>query len=98
MTTEHTPTPWTINEPHAARSNNAQILDLDGYIVVECSGYASHTGVNAKHNAAFIVRAVNSHEALVKALEAMTLDYKLDGFPEITRAAQAALRLAKGEA
>lgn len=58
MKPSHTPTPWALNEP------------IKTEIV---SGYGS-TDIGVAQNlreadAAFIVRAVNSHEELVKALK-----------------------------
>lgn len=59
---EHTPTPW--------RTNGATVEDLHGLAVAD----AVHEYPNAESraighaNAAFIVRAVNSHAALVAAL------------------------------
>ena len=72
--------------------------NLDGFDVPvrnKPNGYSE-----AKANAAFIVRACNSHDALVKALEALVR--KLEGpngtvakFPLLVAEARAALALAK---
>jgi len=62
LVSEHTPTPWR----------------LEGYSIYSSAHKGRHIvatsdpywGLNQnKANAAFIVKAVNSHEALVKALE-----------------------------
>lgn len=67
MTTQHTPTPW--NDTHTQRtdgqpSKGREIL-ADGRLVAVL--YGDH----AESDAEFIVRAVNSHDALVTALEAL---------------------------
>jgi hypothetical protein len=68
--TSHTPTPWelfdcngiiAIRNPRA-RSSKSEIIFWSGFD-------ASHYPRQAAANAAFIVKAVNNHEALVKALE-----------------------------
>ncbi len=78
---EHTPTPWRLrtsgnvgNAVEAFCGKTHGDLD-DGFRIVatyqECiSGvdYKTHVA-NAHANGQFIVRAVNSHDALVKALE-----------------------------
>lgn len=66
---DHTPTPWEAGEtghgsPYAVYSD-----DATGSIIAMCQ----HTYVNRSHeqmiaNVAFIVRAVNNHDALVKAI------------------------------
>jgi hypothetical protein len=64
---EHTPTPWNCGD---------QYLYADGRTLPVASGqqdWATNPGgpnyKTACANAAFIVKAVNNHEALVKALE-----------------------------
>ena len=54
----------------------------------------------ARANAAFIVRACNSHESLVVALERMLAEYGFDNgsIHSARYQARAALQLAKGEA
>jgi hypothetical protein len=58
----HTPTPWNVTRDE----NDARALIRDGNFmrVAEC-GRAFVPGI-AEANAAFIVRAVNAHEALVE--------------------------------
>lgn len=70
--TTHTPTPWAVGDnvkqaiysvedgECIAFAHNADLPELGGISVQV-----------AKANAAFIVRAVNSHEALVAALESL---------------------------
>ena len=62
---QHTPTPWNV-----VTHNGVSLIDGD----------ADRIGVNveAPANAAFIVRACNSHDALVKALEALHIE--MDAF------------------
>jgi len=73
--TKHTPTPWK------AIGNGYTIVHReDTAIVANVAGGNSGTAGEALHNAAFIVRAVNSHAALVESLEyisdaAPSLDY-----------------------
>lgn len=56
----HTPTPWTLNkydEPAGPHGDNIRV-----------KGFALTSSDEARANSALIVRAVNSHEALVEAL------------------------------
>lgn len=64
---EHTKTPWQVNYDTAGNTWDI-ISDLDGEHVAEC-GHVDWPP--AKANAAFIVTAVNAHDALVEALEAL---------------------------
>ncbi len=64
MNTQHTPTPWYIH--------NGTIRGDSGDVIAEtkmdhCKPGQDHTEENAA-NAALIVKAVNSHGALVEAL------------------------------
>jgi hypothetical protein len=96
--TEHTPTPWHRNIPPASKYNtifsgrNTHVLHL------------SSSGLDNKEieaNADFIVRAVNAHDDLVAALEAV-IDYEDVMLPagsygeEVHNKARAALAKAKG--
>ena len=59
MKAQHTPTPWNLNGRHIdAEKGNKLIVSLR----------SEHDAENLA-NAAFIVRACNSHDALVEALE-----------------------------
>ena len=87
--TDHTPTPWHY-WPHF--DNGVITEDSMGVHIVRM------TGVNTLANAEFIVRAVNCHDELVKALEAVVRDWDSpDVSPERIRdQAIAALAKAKG--
>lgn len=90
MTTEHTPTPWTKQKCRCGDP-----LCRSWTVSGICSPQISEA------NAAFIVRAVNAHDALVKVL-AEARDYYTDGnelgeFEQgLYQRIDAALRLAKG--
>lgn len=69
MTTKHTPTPWAVDFrtdrdivqlPRGGDPENANDLNNDSLAI-------AHTDADA----AFIVRAVNAHDALVAALRAL---------------------------
>ena len=73
---EHTSTPWLRNSQHifSAGENGANICSISSprksaeveYIQLKIDDYDFHEAIT---NAAFIVRAVNSHDELVTALE-----------------------------
>ena len=78
---EHTPTPWAIDADYP---NCVRITDSHGHDVeiAECSllswdGSEMTSGPDAtdEANATFIVKACNSHDALVKALDGMIKMY-----------------------
>jgi hypothetical protein len=91
---EHTPLPWTIErtKDHGAAY---RIMDEQEVTVALCYQQPYDTW-RAKDNAAFIVRAVNNHAALVAALEAAA-DYMGEmGHPEgVLAQARAVLAKAK---
>jgi hypothetical protein len=65
--TAHTPTPWKIKRDaaQAVQFGRFEIINEQGQIIARCESgmfWAYQSGPNA----AFIVRACNSHEALVK--------------------------------
>lgn len=114
MTTEHTPTPWKLNK---ALDGEHVVYDPQTQYGIAYTHSGDGKGAHIEDedtrlaNAAFIVRAVNAHDALVKALEdsrhflSIITPY-LDGtqgsdlVPRIAanvEAAQAALRQANGE-
>ena len=62
--TKHTPTPWFV-ERDCIHNNEVEILMLDG-IVGKNSRPEEY-----KANAEFILRAVNCHDDLVKALDGL---------------------------
>jgi hypothetical protein len=103
--TKHTPTPWVLDG-----YNLAQIL----YCTAErgspeakhaCGDYdviAKCEGDNWKANAAYIVKAVNAHEALVEALENLVENYRSKNgdmglLNHFIKEGDAALKLARGE-
>lgn len=75
---EHTELPWMVGSN--GRSVIRHVPDLaDGYdhfMVSVASAHSLVSGAEAAANAALIVRAVNSHDALVKALKSAR--YRLD--------------------
>ena len=99
MKTEHTPTPWRVSP-----NSNSNLLGADNTFIAKLDFKMSYDEANA----ALIVRAVNSFEAMKEALENLTKRY-CDlvncgdcGFwePEDEKeiiASRAALKLAKGE-
>jgi hypothetical protein len=95
--TKHTPTPWgESNYP-------GDIVDSDGELLA--TAYSMDDGICAGANAAFIVRAVNSHEQLVAALNKIhnwlvcapiaTPEDMAQSFAEMERAASIALAAAE---
>jgi hypothetical protein len=100
--TEHTPTPWAVEDTGCGIeivSGNfvvAEILPADGKDPTD----------QDRANAAFIVRACNAHDELVRALEAIaecaTPDFDDAGFQrrariDLQNIARAAIRKARGE-
>jgi hypothetical protein len=70
----HTPTPWRLEIEGDERMVVSSAIDKDGDRVLVCDLYRggydySDLGYSMDANAAFIVRAVNSHDELVAALE-----------------------------
>lgn len=65
-TVKHTPTPWATNGKRVENRDEHGIVN-DGWIICDCDG------PDAEANAALIVRALNSHEALIEALEAQEI-------------------------
>lgn len=65
--TTHTPTPWTTFQ---SQGENGAITDGNGNVIAE--------GLT-EENAAFIVRAVNSHEALLEAAKVLVNSIKWSG-------------------
>jgi len=93
MEAKHTATPW--KEPVRSGSGNYFIY-AEGREQPIC-GVSFHDDGGA--NAEFIVRACNSHDALVSALRNLyeAIDSCVDLTPEVLQQASAALSLAKGE-
>jgi len=92
----HTPTPWNgnISQPRGMPCVESVGLANGGHITALCPG------PDGTANAAFIVRAVNNHTALIEAIERL-LNYEdeappADSFgPEVYAKARAALAKAK---
>lgn len=102
----HTPLPWIATDPHRRVNPEGPFIGpSDGSPVAALTGYYGLDGIVA--NAEFIVRAVNSHDALINALEQI-VDEKCDymrinhlGDPETQhtiKAARAALSAAREQA
>lgn len=70
---EHTPTPWTSEH---IKMNGPKIYagDHEGDAVCQLFDKYGCAFANASGNAALIVKAVNSHAALVNALERCIVD------------------------
>lgn len=106
MTKNHTPTPWKIVEGDGMDYNVLQIItdvrehkNQVGIANVDI-GFEGPLGAEQPANAAFIVRAVNAHDALVEALESlMGRTFLITGEDKATdlamAKARAALELAK---
>jgi len=91
MTEKHTPTPWKV-QPHDGWMANKlppiEILGADGRVVA-CNTSYYPTPIS-EANAAFIVKAVNSHTALVEALtaihrRAVAFKPELDSYDDMRR-------------
>ena len=65
---KHTKTPWHI-AAHSDGAFNSCIRDNKGWSVAYITGCKAGTDPRGDANAEMIVRAVNSHEALMAALE-----------------------------
>jgi len=71
----HTPTPWKFEDEYVRA--DALNGDEGGNIVADVYTRPSHShSPEMEANAAFIVRAVNAHDALVEALEIMVGSYE----------------------
>ena len=99
----HTPTPWKTGNAFDCARDHA--ISADGNLIARVmgNGYPIGTGWSPESaaNADLIVRAVNAHDALVAALEAITgMVEAYAGHPmsndKRTKDARAALAAAKG--
>ena len=96
---KHTPTPWAIKRTEDWATLSVSIVDSDGQEVATITPRGS-TPDEMEANAAFIVTACNSHDALVEALEMLLAD--LNSMPQCyiqedhENFARAALTLATG--
>lgn len=76
---QHTPTPWQLKNLEGSDLPFIVSTTQSSYAVAD-TGLGSVSSAEAWANAAFIVRAVNSHEALVEALQdVLDLAEDLDG-------------------
>lgn len=94
MSIQHTELPWKVEAvgPH----QDEVVNDETGFSIARMS-WAGPNSALSKDNAAFIVRCVNSHDALVAALQSMCIAQELSCHSkEAYEAARAALSLAKG--
>ena len=68
MNAQHTPTPWQTYAPMAEHCQIAiESINSETIAIVELMDAKRDYNATAKANAAFIVRACNSHDALVAA-------------------------------
>lgn len=102
MTTKHTPTPWTLSQ--YTNYEGFSIVSQDGECLAERWYDKARTVPQnevLKANAAFMVRAVNGHEALVEALtkiQIISAHMKSKRSYELNRVATDALAKIKGAA
>ena len=71
MTTAHTPTPWKVREYKYGKDYTGVIETMEGIYLGEMSCTMGQTKEEVQTliaNAAFIVKAVNSHSSLVATL------------------------------
>jgi hypothetical protein len=110
MKTTHTPGPWCEGDENSG--NGLNILSASRQIIAHTAEFSSQlskiTGIKsaeAKANAAFIVRACNSHYEMLAALEKVALYGENTGslsighiaaLEELGRNARAAIAKAKG--
>jgi hypothetical protein len=99
--TTHTPTPWELGSVTTVCLHTDEMIEspTDGFVAAGDDCDIEVKGTNAPANAAFIVRAVNAHDDLVKALEEIAAWAELPK-TTVSRAAigdkaRAALRLAE---
>ena len=111
----HTETPWQVKHDWDAEGATTIVANVDGDThadgstsytydtIARCSDEFEELLPNAAANAARIVHCVNTHDALVKALEGI-LKVRVQGWENIWAGsnrcqdiARAALALAKGE-
>lgn len=92
---EHSPLPWTASTSSYELTNT--VVAADGFrVAVLIDGNKERPPEEHAANAEFIVRAVNSHAELVKALEDLLTAHHHSRGDEYVDAAYAALQSAKG--
>lgn len=89
MNTHHLPAPYTLSPPSGWETVGASIWSGQT-MVAQCGRQGTE---EQKNNAAFIVRACNSHEALIALAEKVAALYEDTDAP-IGEQARAALKLA----
>lgn len=86
---KHTPTPWSMEDDNFSESRFI-VSDSNGYhigiadmlpIVKKWDHFVALDRETIKANAAFIVRAVNSHEELLACLKSCRLTMNTAGMP-----------------
>lgn len=99
-TQQHTPTPWHtshIENPNAD-GEKFPLLRICADQQVICETFEVLPRHNDRANFAFIVRAVNSHEALLKAAKKAMSDYYAGGIHHLSNEAAGLLREAIAQA
>lgn len=97
----HTPTPWRTD----ADTEHMTLIDKKGRLIADCAIYGrGFTSAQNVANAALVKRAVNSHHAMIDALESakrlmdsLEMAGQLAMSPNIPSKIEAALRLARGD-
>ena len=96
METKHTPGPWRSKDSTQVYSSGRHIADCGSR---NPEGLPRHIGLEDAANAAFIVRACNSHDALVAALKDLfkhcAMIHKYGGEISNAKEADAAIKSAR---
>lgn len=106
----HTPTPWKMTEEKGHNGKTYFRIRESNYQADDCIGQigawtASRDGYEARNNAALIVKAVNSYEAMKEALESIIayrdhvgpIHFQLEKMDHFLIQARKALALAEGK-
>jgi hypothetical protein len=90
-TQKHTPTPWRASKARKSSNFGAYVAFVQtvdpASVLAKVSGGPTDDREVAEANAAFIVRAVNAHDDLVKALRRALADELGDNWQAAARAA-----------
>lgn len=106
MKTEHTPTPWALDDGRQRQQDIIDRLTEDlphpdrhwtAIGINDADGFAENLAYAHPINAPFIVRACNAHDELVTALEAIIACEPRAAFNRMAAIARAALAKAKGQ-
>lgn len=89
---KHTPTPWHITNKGYNHYIQKNYDGTNEFTVSICSG---NQGM-AKANAAFIISAVNSHEALLEAAKCLVHDIEISG-GKVSKFVKEAIQQAEGK-